>query len=214
MRAHPAALWIALCTLAACTVACSAVSTGAPPELPIPRDGFAGAKNPIRHVVIAIEENRSFDDFFATFPGADGTTTGKAAAMPPVIAQSCSAPITKPTTIPLKEVSLVGDGNDLDHNHAAFGISWNHGAMDGFDLIHIGAGGDGPPACRYPYQYVNPKEIAPYWELARQYVLADHTFQTQGSGSFTAHQDLIAGGTRNFGERGVDRYADFLSVGL
>jgi phospholipase C len=196
VRAHPAALWIALCTLATCAVACSTLSTGAPPGPALARNGFAGAKNPIRHVVIAIQENRSFDDFFATFPGADGTTTGKAEAMPPVIAQSCSAPITKPTTIPLKEVSLVGDGKDLDHNHAAFGISWNHGAMNGFDLIHIGAGGDGPPACRYPYQYVNPDEIAPYWDLARQYVLADHTFQTQGSGSFTAHQDLIAGGTQ------------------
>ncbi|HVN68222.1 MAG TPA: alkaline phosphatase family protein, partial [Candidatus Binatia bacterium] len=35
----------------------------------------------------------------------------------------------------------------------------------------------------------------PYWDLAKQYVLADHVFQTQGSGSFTAHQDLIRGGT-------------------
>ncbi|HEY3675905.1 MAG TPA: alkaline phosphatase family protein, partial [Candidatus Tumulicola sp.] len=31
--------------------------------------------------------------------------------------------------------------------------------------------------------------------LAQQYVLADHLFSTQGSGSFTAHQDLIRGGT-------------------
>jgi phospholipase C len=45
------------------------------------------------------------------------------------------------------------------------------------------------------YQYVNPKQIAPYWTIATQYVLADHMFQTQGSGSFTAHQDLIAGAT-------------------
>ena len=31
--------------------------------------------------------------------------------------------------------------------------------------------------------------------MAQQYVLADNAFQTQGSESFTAHQDLIAGGT-------------------
>jgi len=46
-----------------------------------------------------------------------------------------------------------------------------------------------------PYQYVTPSQIRPYWDIARQYVLADHLFTTQGSGSFTAHQDLIAGGT-------------------
>ena len=31
--------------------------------------------------------------------------------------------------------------------------------------------------------------------MAQQYVLSDQTFMTQGSGSFTAHQDLIAGAT-------------------
>ncbi|HEY6486872.1 MAG TPA: hypothetical protein VIX83_10865 [Candidatus Cybelea sp.] len=31
----------------------------------------------IPHIIVLIQENRSFDDFFATFPGADGTTTGK-----------------------------------------------------------------------------------------------------------------------------------------
>ncbi len=40
------------------------------------------------------------------------------------------------------------------------------------------------------YQYVNPSQIGPYWQLAQQYVLADQMFQTQGSGSFTAHQSL------------------------
>ncbi len=46
------------------------------------------------------------------------------------------------------------------------------------------------------YQYVDPVQIRPYWDLAGQYVLSDHTFQTEGSGSFTAHQDLIRGDTR------------------
>ena len=68
--------------------------------------------------------------------------------------------------------------------------------MDGFDLEGSGANGNGTQTiCTYPYQYVNPNAIKEYWDLAKQYVLADHTFQTQGSGSFTAHQDLIAGGT-------------------
>src|SRR6516162_4364024 len=35
-----------------------------------------GSGNYIKHVVLMIQENRSFDNFFSTFPGADGTTTG------------------------------------------------------------------------------------------------------------------------------------------
>ena len=46
-----------------------------------------------------------------------------------------------------------------------------------------------------PYQYVDPAQIAPYWDIAEAVRLADQMFQTQGSGSFTAHQDLIAGRT-------------------
>ncbi|HVA33763.1 MAG TPA: alkaline phosphatase family protein, partial [Candidatus Baltobacteraceae bacterium] len=68
------------------------------------------------------------------------------------------------------------------------------GKMNGFDL-EAGGGGTGP-AGTYPYLYVDPKQIAPYWTLAKRYVLADHFFSTQGSDSFTAHQDVIAGGTQ------------------
>src|SRR5216684_2033330 len=33
------------------------------------------ASNPIKHIVIMVKENRSFDDLFGTFPGVDGATT-------------------------------------------------------------------------------------------------------------------------------------------
>jgi phospholipase C len=65
--------------------------------------------------------------------------------------------------------------------------------MDGFNLE--GASGTCQNKATDPYQYVNPQQIAPYWDMAMQYVLADQMFQTQRSGSFTAHQDLIAGST-------------------
>ena len=37
----------------------------------------ATPRSPIQHVVIVVQENRTFNDFFAIYPGADGTTTGK-----------------------------------------------------------------------------------------------------------------------------------------
>jgi phospholipase C len=65
--------------------------------------------------------------------------------------------------------------------------------MDGFDLNTIYY--STVPAGKIAYRYVRPSQIAPYWTLASQYVLADKFFATQASGSFTAHLDLIAGGT-------------------
>jgi len=171
------------------------------------------SSSPIQHVIIVIQENRSFDDLFATFPNADGTTTGQGEPMPGSMSTYCSnhgMPVITQSneTIPLTKASLVGagfpgnfgEGDDLPHVYGWYGITpfldeYDNGSMDGFDLEGSGANGNGSPLCTYPYQYINPDYIKEYWALAQQYVLADHTFQTQGSGSFTAHQDLIAGGT-------------------
>jgi len=160
-------------------------------------------------VIVVIQENRSFDNLFARYPGANGATSGQAAAMPAPIQQSCARKgqpvITYPTTVQLTKVNLVGDGfppnnfghdNDLDHHYGGYLTELDNGSMDGFDLVKFGATGKGPQAeCTYAYQYVDPNDIKPYWDIAKQYVLADNMFDTQGSESFTGHQDLIAGGT-------------------
>jgi phospholipase C len=130
----------------------------------------------IEHVVVVIHENRSFDNLFATFPGADGATAGK---------------MSNGQTVKLKKSNLEYP-YDLAHSWQSYIDDYDGGKMDGFDLE---GGGDGHEAGMAPYQYVDPKQIAPYWDIAKAYVLSDHMFQTQGSGSFTAHQDLIAGGT-------------------
>lgn len=206
-----AALCFVLVALGAAIVACSGGSTAGLPPLQQDSNRDSAGSTKIQHVVIVIQENRSFDNFFAAFPGADGTTTGEAAPMPSPIAQSCASygmpVITKPTKVVLKETDLFGSGfgsngkfdedTDLGHVYSNFQKDRDGGKMDGFDLLGTNANGSGLPfACTYPYQYVNPRDIAPYWDIAKAYVLADHTFQTQGSGSFTAHQDLIAAGTQ------------------
>jgi phospholipase C len=142
------------------------------------------AKSPIKHVVLVIQENRTFNDFFAGFPGADGTKVGK-------IAKSASCHVSADTTIALRESDLATT-HDLNHTYKGYATARNGGAMNGFDNVKFF---NGLPECTYPYQYTDPKQIQPYWDLARQYALAEHMFTTQGSSSFTAHQDLIAGGT-------------------
>jgi phospholipase C len=86
--------------------------------------------------------------------------------------------------------------DDVAHCHSSFETDYDRGKMDGFNLVSIGpCYSKGNPAGTLVYQYVEEGQIAPYWAIARHWVLADHMFQTQGSGSFTAHQDLIRGGT-------------------
>ncbi|MBV9719466.1 MAG: hypothetical protein JOZ77_09100 [Candidatus Eremiobacteraeota bacterium] len=141
-------------------------------------------RSPIKHVVLIVQENRTFNDFFATFPGADGTTTGK-------VEPDAQCHIRKAKTIALTENNLVLP-SDLDHSYQGFVVARDGGKMDGFDKVLTGSG---LPECTYPYQYTDPSQITPYWQMAQQYTLAEHMFTTQGSSSFTAHQDLIAGGT-------------------
>jgi phospholipase C len=165
---------------------------GAPavPNVPaaVQAQPFGDSRGKIKHVVVVIQENRSFDDLFATFPGADGATQGQ---------------MHDGTIVPLVPRNLAGF--DIDHSYKpAFLTDYDGGKMDGFDLAIYG--GSTHKAGKYPYQYVKPDQIKPYWELASQYVLADHTFPTQASGSFTAHLDLIAGSTQINGNASIVDY--------
>lgn len=171
---------IALCIaliLSGCARSAPSLSSGAPILPAVP----SSKPSPIKHVVILIQENRSFDDFFATFPGADGATQGTMKTA------------TGDVTVPLVKGGLVV--YDVAHGHSTFVKEYDGGKMDGFALAYAGIHHVVQQIGVYNYRYVDPQEIAPYWTMAKQYVLADHMFQTQASGSFTAHQDLIAGGT-------------------
>jgi phospholipase C len=143
---------------------------------PDARERFASGSGPsgyIQHVVIVVQENRSFDNLFARFPNADGATRGRTHTG---------------QWVKLKEHKLES-GLILNNSHIAFGVDYDNGKMDGFDLVYVNE-----HRCTCAYQYVEQSTIKPYWSLAKQYVLADHMFPDQSSGSFTGHQDLIRGG--------------------
>ncbi len=140
--------------------------------------------SPIQHVVLIVQENRTFNNLFAGFPGATSTTTGEE------LVKEGNKYVEQP--IALSEAKLY-DKTNIAHLYKAFLTAWQKGAMDGFSLIKFTRSGQ--PEGKTPYQYVNPAQIAPYRTMAAQWGLADEMFQTQGSDSFTAHQDLIRGGT-------------------
>jgi len=172
--------WLAVCGLVGCaSFAANGSGDATPPQSAPMAAGSASSSQYVQHVVIVIQENRSFDNLFATFPGADGATSGK---------------MSTGKTVKLA-VSDLKSPCDFGHSRSGFLKAYDKGKMDGFNL-EGGSKKCPGQAGRRPYQYVNPTQIAPYWDIAGQYVLGDHMFQTQGSGSFTSHQDLIAGGTR------------------
>jgi phospholipase C len=156
---------------------------------------------PIQHVVIIIQENRSFDNLFNGYPGANTAQSGLAI---PVGASGTPIPGATPTTIPLHSLSIATTW-DIDHRIVDFEnacdgsgvIPGTNCRMDGFSKEY--------PKCYYPhctapspasypeYAYVPQSQTGPYWSAASKYVLADNMFASNLDASFVAHQYLIAG---------------------
>jgi phospholipase C len=131
------------------------------------------SSGPIQHVVVLIQENRSFDDLFQGYPGANTVASGLTSSG---------------QTVPLQPVTLK-TGYDLTHGLADYLSDYDNGSMDGFNLEHV----LGKTNLQFPeYAYVPQAETALYFQLAQQYVLSDDTFASNLDDSFVAHQYLIA----------------------
>ncbi|MBV9700315.1 MAG: hypothetical protein JO078_09345 [Candidatus Eremiobacteraeota bacterium] len=129
----------------------------------------------IKHVIVIIQENRSFENFFAGYPRADAPLYGYALKGRTRI------------QVPLHGISFRGP--DLRHDWYSATHDWDSGKMDGFDEF-----GKNPHNGPHPaYAFVQHDLVAPYWTMAQQYVLADRMFPTEFGGSFTGHLTLIAG---------------------
>jgi phospholipase C len=139
--------------------------------------------------VIVIQENRSVDNLFQGFPGADTRPYGYDSAG---------------KKIKLKPVGLDIQW-DLAHSSTSFfaacdgqgsfpGTDCN---MDGFDQEYWDCGHSGYPPCpnqNPPYSYVPRDETEPYFEMGEQYVFADRMFSSNfDASSFVSHQYIIAG---------------------
>jgi len=135
----------------------------------------------IKHVVVIIQENRSFDNIFNGFPNADTQSYG--------LANEGGLSDVK---VNLKEINF--NGQDLPHNYGANKMDYANAKLDGFYEASKKWGRPGEPLT-YPYSYLDRTDSAPYWAMAQQYVLADKMFATEWGASFTAHLDLVAANT-------------------
>jgi phospholipase C len=130
----------------------------------------------LNHFVFIVQENRSFDNYFGTFPGANGAMVGK---------------ISTGQTIPL---SHQGDQypRDLHHAWESAWLAVDNGRMDKFDLIQANGtdcniGGD--YVC---YSQLYQSDLPNYWSYATNFMLADNAFSSLGGASFPNHLYTIA----------------------
>jgi phospholipase C len=131
----------------------------------------------IQHIVIIIQENRSFDNLFQGYPGANTVPGGLT---------------SNGTYVPLQPVSMAAP-YDNGHGAGDFAAAYDYGEMDGFNLERSMPlpGYTAPP--NQEYGYTPQTESKPLWNLASQYVLGDYMFASNLDSSFVAHQYLIAG---------------------
>ncbi|HEY6325294.1 MAG TPA: alkaline phosphatase family protein [Candidatus Cybelea sp.] len=167
---------ISALAVAVCGGCASGTSSSALPQAVVP--GISPmtrslASNYIKHVVVIIQENRSFENFFAGYPKADAPMWGYGLKH------------GRRVKIPLHQDTFQVEP-DLAHIFASAIIDWDNGKMDGFYQ-------PGPSGKGAAYAYIEREQVQPYWDIAKQYVLADHMFPTEFGGSWTAHITLVAG---------------------
>jgi phospholipase C len=152
----------------------------------------------IQHVVIIMQENRSFDSFFGTYPGADGIPAKNGqftVCVPDPRTHGCDKPYHDP--------SLVNGG--AGHNHGNAVTDVDNGKMDGFvksaeQTVSRGCSATKPPTpvCLPSSPpdvmgYHDAREIPNYWTYAHDFVLNDHMFEPVDSWSLPSHLYLVSG---------------------
>lgn len=163
----------------------------------------------IQHVFIIVQENRSLNNLFAGFPGANTTMTGCMTSSGSGSYGSGGCP-KGDKSVALKAVHLAGT-QDIDHCYfdAVAAIGGPKEPMDGFNNEFIGnvcaTGGSGD-AGKVPYAYVMQSDIKPYWNIANNWILAANFYPTELGPSFVAHLNLIAGTTEFAKNKAVANY--------
>jgi phospholipase C len=134
-----------------------------------------GPSSKISHVVIIMQENRSTNDLFNAFPGADTVRIVQRAHGRPMhlLPELLTAPY------------------DIDHSHLAFELEYSGNWSSVASKCNKGA--ICPPKAARPFGYVPRSDVAPYYVMAHRYAFANRMFQTNEGPSFPAHQYILSG---------------------
>lgn len=133
---------------------------------------------PVKHFVTVMQEMRSFDSYFGTYPGADGIPDDVCMPAPPASGDPCVEPFA------------IGNQRSrrLQDDRATFAAQYANGAMNGFVTAQSTRGVTNP----LPMAHYDGNQLPYYWSLARNYVLFDRYFSSAGAGSAANHLFWVA----------------------
>jgi len=147
----------------------------------------------IKHVIMIMQENRSFDSYFGTFPGADGIPMHH--GVPTVCLPNPNGKCVRPYH---DKLDINGGG---PHGETDAVADVDGGKMDGFVIRRQHAKrnctDEFDPACTSTSQpdvmgYHTGAEIPNYWAYARNYALDDHMFEPVKSWSLPDHLYMVS----------------------
>ncbi|HWX74966.1 MAG TPA: alkaline phosphatase family protein, partial [Solirubrobacteraceae bacterium] len=148
----------------------------------------------IQHVVVLMQENRSFDSYFGTYPGANGIP--QHVCVPDPLNNTCAKPFhdAKPRN------------TGGPHGSGAAINDINGGKMDGFIRVAeslqgctgtapecTACGSEAKAECVDVMGYHDAREIPNYWTYAQRFVLQDAMFSSSASWSAPEHEFLVSG---------------------
>jgi phospholipase C len=160
----------------------------------------------IRHIIIIMQENRSFDSYFGTFPGADGIAMENGrpvACIPDPKHGGCVRPYHE-----TEDINIGGP-----HGVEAAISDINDGKMDGFikraEGKNRGCRAEDDPRCAQGpgtdvMGYHDEREIPNYWTYAREFVLHDHMFEPNASWSLPEHLFQVSAWSARCSEHNAD----------
>ena len=140
----------------------------------------ANTTTPIKHFIVLMQENHTFDNYFGTYPGADGIPVGTCMPRNP---NKAKAGCVEPFAIGDRAVV------DLEHRAATHDAQFHDGAMDGFVWALRRAGADAETTMGY----YDDKDIPYYWNIADEFVLFDRFFSSASGGSTENHMFWVTG---------------------
>lgn len=154
----------------------------------------SGTRTPIKHVVNIFLENHSFDNIFGIYPYDKYSSNSN-------ISENLTLPINllsnKTLLGKLTEIPAgVFTTKDPNEGYVQYHIDWNHGKMNGF------LNGSGPQSLTY----YTASQMAPEWDFAMQYGLADNYYAPQISESSPNHLFYLAGFSPVFNDYGPPPY--------
>jgi phospholipase C len=151
----------------------------------------------IRHVIVIMQENRSFDNYFGTYPGADGIPMKNGV---PTVCVPDLQPL--PCLRPYVDHQDINAGGPHHSQHAVLDI--DNGRMDGFavwarvaahtcvDSVNPGCAGIRRAGVPDAMGYHTGSDIPNYWTYAHDFVLQDHMFEPNASWSLPAHLFMVS----------------------